>query len=295
MSCNVFFMERRKINKNLLILLLVVAIFIIIYFYSKSMEPVIFVTDTQYYETTVKKQKFKLEYLALKNKEKLEFKFVEVLQKPIQTLIDDDSALVIMSPLVAYSYKEGTSVIDNEIISIGYESNNKNVINALLDENNDGWIAVANKLKKQNLPLYIISDKSWPLSEKRAEDFITEYGNAGLTHIDLDGDELKQFALSKIKKIKSEGINKIVFTGSTLLSEFVASDDTFLYTIPENLDETVKRNQIDNIVYTDLSPLFDEQQRESGQISLNQGVWDYQAGLKNSLIQFWKALESKLY
>jgi hypothetical protein len=288
-------MKRKKINKNLLILLLLVAILSIFYFYNRSLKPVFFVTDKQYYSTTVKKQERNLKYLALKNKERLEIVEVERLNSPLSKILEDDASLVIMSPLVSYCYNKGSSKIENPYISIGYDTKDTNGFKATVDENNDGWVECAIQLKEKGFPLYLISDKSWPLSLQRAKVFFEAYGPEGITVEELDGDEMKQYALSLIEKIKEEGINTVVFTGSSFIGDFVNNDKTLGYVIPASLDEVVTYSQINKVVYTNLSPLFDNAQREGNAIILHQGVWDFQEGLKNYLIQSWKFLVSKCF
>lgn len=289
-------MKRKKIDKKILILLLLVAILSIFYFYNRSLKPVFFVTDKQYYSTTVKKQEWNLKYLAFKNKERLEIKEVEMINSPLEKILKgDSSSLVIMSPLVSYSYNKGTSSIENPYILIGYDTKEKNGIIAKIDDGYDGWIECAIQLKGNGFPLYLISDKSWPLSTERASVFSKAYGTKGITTVELDGDELKQYALALIEKIKEEGINNIVITGSTIIGDFVNNDETLEYSIPSSLDGVVNYNQINKVVYPNLSPLFDNTQREERLIILHQGVWDFQAGLKNYLIQSWKFLVSKCF
>lgn len=289
-------MKRKKIDKNLLSLLLFVAILSIFYFYYRSFKPVFFVTDKQYYSTTVKKQETSLKFLAFKNKEKLKIIEVDILNAPLQKVLKDDiTSLVIMSPLVSYCYYKGSYSIENPYISIGSDAKDKNGYKAIIDDSNDGWIECALQLKEKGFPLYLISDESWPNSQERAKVFLDTFGKEGITSVELVGDEMKQYVLTLLEKIKSEGISNIVFTGSSVIGEFVNNDDSLEYSIPASFNNVVAYRQIDKVVYTNLSLLFDTTQREGKMIILNQGVWDFQEGLKNYLIQSWKFLVSKCF
>lgn len=289
-------MKRKKINKFLLILLSFVAILSIFYFYYKSLNPVFFVTDEQYYTTTIKKQQYDLKFLAFKNHEKLVIKQVEILDSPLQKIIgNDQNSLIIMSPLVSYFYVKSDRNIDNPYILIGYDAKDDNGLKAELDSSNNGWIKCAYQLKEKGYPLYLISDKSWPLSAERASVFSSIYGQEGITKIELNGDEMKQYALSLIMKIKEEGINNIVFTGSSLIGDFVSNDETLEYSVSEGLSSVVNYNQLNKVIYTDLSSLFDKEQREMKSIILDQDVWDFQVGLNNYLKQSWQFLVSKCF
>lgn len=286
-------MKMKNINKNLLILLLIGAITLTFYFYNKTLEPVFLITDTQYYLNVVKRQKKSLKFSAFKNHQKLVFKEIDSLNESISDLIVDDTSLVIMSPLVAFFYLQSSESLENPYISIGCQPKDDNGVFASIDIES-GWAECADDLRDKNFPLYLISDKSWSLSMERASAFSKAYGDGSITTINLNGDEMKQYALSLIDKIKKEGINNVVITGTSLIGEFVDNDSTLEYSIPESLVGVVPYNQINKVVYTDLSSLLIKGALPS-EITLKQNVWDFQRGLKNYLIQFWRFLESKLF
>jgi hypothetical protein len=260
------------------------------------LDTVFFVTDEQYYTTTIKKQQNDLKFLAFKNHEKLVIKRVEVLDSPLEKTIENNqTSLIIMSPLVSYFYVKSKRNIENPYILIGTDIKDENGLKAEIASSNNGWIKCAKQLKEKGYPLYLISDKSWPLSTERAKVFSSAYGDEGITVVELNGDEMKQYALSLIMKMKKEGINNIVFTGSSLIGDFVSNDETLEYSVSEGLSSVVNYNQLNKVIYTDLSSLFNKEQRETKSIILVQDVWDFQAGLNNYLKQSWQFLVSKCF
>lgn len=288
-------MEKKKLNKKLLILLLFVAFFIIIYLSVHLLPKAIFITDNQYYEDVIEKQKNRLQFEALKNGMFLEIKKVSLIGDSFNLLNNDKSSILILSPLVSYTYKNTLEKVDNIYVSIGVNVIDNNSKVAILDKKNAGWIKLANQLKKSNEPIYIISDSSWPFSDERATVFVKEFGEIGITHIELDGSELKQYALTLINKIKKEGIHEVVFTGSSLISYFMDEDDTLYYCVPSSLYSSVNYAQLDKVVYDDLTPIINSLKIDKKTIVISQGVWDFQEGLKNSLKQLLKFFQSKIY
>ncbi|MBK5200858.1 MAG: hypothetical protein JJE21_04905 [Spirochaetaceae bacterium] len=256
---------------------------------------VIIITDTQYYVNMIENQKTKLKFEAFKNGRFLEIKEVSLINDSLIPIIDNKTSTLILSPLVSYNYKNVKEKVDNPYVSIGVMVQDNNSKVAIIDKSYNGWIDLAHKLKESNNPIYLISDSSWPFSDERATAFINEFGTNGLTHIELDGSELKQYSLTLIDKIKKEGIHEVVFTGSSLISYFMDEDDTLNYCVPSSLYSSVNYAQLDKVVYDDLTPIFDSLNTDKNTIIISQGVWDFQEGLKNSLKQLLKSIQSNIY
>ncbi len=290
-------MEKKKINKKILILLLFVAITLIFSFFIQLLPNVIFLTDNQYYENVIEKQKFNLSVESLKKGKHLKIKKIEYLDDSIMSYIYDNNATLIFSPLVSYKImNDGIfSEIENPYITIGVDTNKENSRVAIVDKEYKGWGKLASQLKRSNQPVYLISDSSWPQSLERAKYFRDEFGESGLTYIEANGEELKQYSLQLIDKIKKEGIHEVVFTGSSLFSYFSSEDDTLSYSLPSSLSTSIDYNQINKVVYDDLSLIIKSLDTNDRTIILSQDVWDFQEGLKNFLLQRLKSLESKIY
>lgn len=290
-------MKKKKINKKILILLPFVAAFLISYLFLQNLNQIIFVSDSEYYENVIKRQSTNLKLSALKNGMILKIEIVSMENNSINNVIesDDKDSTFIFSPIISYKYKSRVDKLEKDYVSIGINIDDDISKVALLDNSNNGWISLARELKKTDNKLYIISDSSWPGSEERASAFISEFGQSGLTHIKLNGGELKQYALTLIDEIKKEGISNVVFTGSSFILYFIENDDSLLYSVPSSLASLVSYTQLNKVVFEDLTPIIESLNKNDKTILISQGVWDFQEGLKNSLKQLLHSLQSKIY
>lgn len=284
-------MRKNKINKKILILLFFATIICTFSMYLLFAKPVYFVSDSSYLETTVSLQKNNLYWQAVKKFKKLKIIESEYLDTNFIQKINDKDALVIFSPLLSYFVEDRDIKIENPFVSINvYNSKGET---ALSDSSNEGWKQVAKIYEKNRIQTYLISDKDWPSSQVKAQVIKDNLDSSLYNEIELNGDELNQYAVSLINKLKKENIYNIICTGSNLIDELNSIDSGIYFSLPSDLYLSVDRERVDYLVSDNLLPLISAKGEVNTSITLKQKVYDLQGGLRNFFQLLWLNIRSK--
>lgn len=282
---------KNKLKKLFIVLIVTLITFyslIQIVYYTRS--PIYIVSDSIFYETTIKYQKLKLKYKALLN------------NKRIKYVIDEDSN----GSWRQGEYKQGCNIIFSPYISMLYSINdNSEITNPIIsiDTSFEGELYNAKgdylssyenlaKLLQDKTNVYLISSEAWPSSIEKAEVFKNAFNNDSLTVITLKGNELVQKAYELVENINKENGAEVVSTGATLLSYFNKIENNINYSLEALQSQSVPINSLHYIIYEDLTPLLED---HSSNIILETKIKNNQEGLINFFLHLWRLIQRQLF
>lgn len=286
-------MNRKKI---IIVLFVILALlFLIIEAFYLTRTPIYIVSDTLYYNTTIKFQKNKLKFDALLKNKKLVFVVDEKNNGKWASYDYKEKSTMILSPYISMmmEYDDDINFNNNIIISIDNKLE-KADININIDYLS-GYEKLGIALKDKGKSVYLLSSKVWPTSISKAVAFEKSFTNVGLTKIELEGNELEQSAYDIIDRIRNTENVEIVSTGSTLVSYLSKDNNSFLYNLEALQSSCVDANSIHYIIYEDLSPLLKNNLTKNDKKVLKTNLKDYQEGLINFFLHLLRDLESSLF
>ena len=282
---------KKKLKKLFIVLIVTLIAFyslIQIVYYTRS--PIYIVSDSIFYETTIKYQKVKLKYKALLKNKKIKY------------IVDEESN----GSWRQYEYKKGSKVIFSPYISMLYSINdNSKITNPIIsiDKSFDGELYNAKgdylssyeelaKLLQNKTNVYLICSEAWPQSLEKAEVFKNAFNSETLTVLTLKGNELEQKAYDIVDNINKENGAEVVSTGAVLISYFNKIENNINYSLEALQAQSVPILSLHYIIYEDLSPLLEDY---SSNIILETKIKNNQEGLINFFLHLYRSLQRQLF
>lgn len=278
-----------------MIIVIITTVFLIIEGIYITRKPIYFVSDSFYYESIIKNQKYKLKYKSLINNSKIVYIIDSNNDGSWINYDYKKNSIIVLSPYISMlmEYENDISFDNNFLVSIDNELKKAN-LNVKVDYIS-GFEKLADKLKNKGKNIYLISSKDWPTSISKANAFESRFSNSGLTKIELKGNELEQSAYDIIDKINKEESVEIVSTGNTLMSYFINVENNIVYNLEAYQSVGFDKNLLHYVIYEDLSLLFEKDIINKEDIVLSTKLKDHQEGLINFFLHFLRDLQSIIF
>ncbi|MGD1819204.1 MAG: hypothetical protein ACPKOI_04910 [Pleomorphochaeta sp.] len=279
-------MKLRKKKLFIVPLVIITLLYLMLELFYITRAPIYFVSDSIYYQTTIRYQKSKLKYNALLNNRRVKY------------VVDEFNN----GEWVDYDYKENATIILSPYISMlmSFDDNIKFENNTLIKIDDSvkidylsGYEKLAKALEKENKTVFLIYSLNWPSSSTKANVFEKAFNNDNLNIIELKGNELEQRAFDIVEKLNKMENVEVVSTGSSLISYFNKVDNNIIYNFEAYQALSVPLNSVHYIIYEDLTPLVKSDIKPD--LVLETKLQDNQVGLVNFFLHLYRSLLPKFF